>query len=198
MASLLFPHQSIWTQNYLSENLSPGLREGASESYPKWKKLLIHPSLGALWHFFDLWFLLSLFLGSCSSCFCSHIPTPSYINTIDKSIDYNGLRWWLSGSSAFSKSSLNIWKFMVHVLLKPGLENFEHHFTSMWDECNYAVVWTFFGIAFLWDWNENWPFLSFFFLFVVNFVIHWNETAMGLHVFPIPIPPPTSLSTRSL
>ena len=38
----------------------------------------------------------------------------------------------------------------------------------------------------------------FFFLFVVNFVIHGNETAMGLHVFPIPIPPPTSLSTRSL
>ena len=38
----------------------------------------------------------------------------------------------------------------------------------------------------------------FFFLFVVNFVIHWNETAMGLHVFPILIPPPTSLSTRSL
>ena len=37
-----------------------------------------------------------------------------------------------------------------------------------------------------------------FFFFVVNFVIHWNETAMGLHVFPIPIPPPTSLSTRSL
>ena len=37
-----------------------------------------------------------------------------------------------------------------------------------------------------------------FFLFVVNFVIHWNETAMGLHVFPIPIPPPTSLSTHSL
>ena len=36
------------------------------------------------------------------------------------------------------------------------------------------------------------------FLFVVNFVIHWNETAMSLHVFPIPIPPPTSLSTRSL
>ena len=41
-------------------------------------------------------------------------------------------------------------------------------------------------------------FFSFFFLFVVDFVIHWNETAMGLHVFPIPIPPPTSLSTRSL
>ena len=64
----------------------------------------------------------------------------------------------ISGSSAFSKTSLNIWKFMVHVLLKPGLENFEHYFTSMWDECNCAVVWAFFGIAFLWDWNENWPF----------------------------------------
>ena len=37
----------------------------------------------------------------------------------------------ISGSSAFSKSRLNIWKFMVHVLLKPGLENFEHYFTSM-------------------------------------------------------------------
>ena len=38
---------------------------------------------------------------------------------------------FISGSSAFSKSSLNIWKFMVHVLLKLGLENFEHYFTSM-------------------------------------------------------------------
>ena len=37
----------------------------------------------------------------------------------------------ISGSSAFFKSSLNIWKFMVHVLLKPGLENFEHYFTSV-------------------------------------------------------------------
>ena len=37
----------------------------------------------------------------------------------------------ISGSSAFSKSSLNVWNFKVHVLLKPGLENFEHYFTSM-------------------------------------------------------------------
>ena len=37
----------------------------------------------------------------------------------------------ISGSSAFSKSSLNIWKFTVHILLKPGLENFEHYFTSV-------------------------------------------------------------------
>ena len=65
----------------------------------------------------------------------------------------------ISGSSAFSKSSLNMWKFTVPVLLKPGLENFEHHFARVWDECNCAVVWAFFGIAFLRDWNENWPFL---------------------------------------
>ena len=69
----------------------------------------------------------------------------------------------IAGSSAFSNSSLNIWKFLVHVLLKPGMENFEHCFTSMWDECSCVVVRTFFGIAFLWDWNENWlwPLLSF-------------------------------------
>ena len=64
----------------------------------------------------------------------------------------------ISGSSAFSKTSLNIRKFTVLILLKPGLENSEHYFTSMWDECNCAVVWAFFGIAFLQDWNENWPF----------------------------------------
>ena len=64
----------------------------------------------------------------------------------------------ISGSSAFSKTSLNIWKFIVHILLKPGLEDFEHYFVSVWDECNCAVVWTSFGIAFLWDWNENWSF----------------------------------------
>ena len=82
----------------------------------------------------------------------------------------------ISGSSAFSKSSLNIWKFTVHVLLKPGLENFEHDFTSVWDECNCVVVWAFFGIAFLWDWNENgpfpvqWPLLSF-----PNLLAYWVQ-----------------------
>ena len=65
---------------------------------------------------------------------------------------------FISCSSAFFKTSLNTWKFMVHVLLKPDLENFKHHFTSVWDECNCAVVWAFLGIAFLWGWNENWPF----------------------------------------
>ena len=67
----------------------------------------------------------------------------------------------MSGSSASPKSSLNIWKFSVHVLLKPCLENFEHHFASMWDECNRAVVWTFFGITLLWDCSKIWPFQSY-------------------------------------
>ena len=57
----------------------------------------------------------------------------------------------ISGSSAFSKSSLNLWNFMVHILLKSGLQNFEHNLASMWDECNCAVVWTLVGIAFLRD-----------------------------------------------
>ena len=48
---------------------------------------------------------------------------------------------WTSGSSRFT----NYW----------SLVNFEHHFSSMWDECSCAVVWAFFGIAFLWDWNET-------------------------------------------
>ena len=77
----------------------------------------------------------------------------------------------ISGSSAFSKSCLNIWKFSAH------LENFEHCFASLWDEWNYVSVWTFFGIAFLWDWNENWPFpvlwplLSF-----PNLLAYWCST----------------------
>ena len=61
----------------------------------------------------------------------------------------------ISGSSVFSKSFLNIWKLLVHVLLKPNLENFEYFFASEGDESYCAVVGAFFGIAFLWDWSEN-------------------------------------------
>ena len=56
----------------------------------------------------------------------------------DDPVDVGNL---ISGSSTFSKTSLNIWKFMVHILLKAALENFEHYFTSVWDECNCVVVW---------------------------------------------------------
>ena len=64
----------------------------------------------------------------------------------------------LSGSSALSKSSYCIWKFSFHVLLKPSLKDFEHYLASIWNERNSIVVWTVFAIAFLWDWNEDWPF----------------------------------------
>ena len=80
-------------------------------------------------------------------------------------------------SSAFSKSSLNICKFLIHVLLKPSLENLENYFASMWNGCNSAVVWTLFGIVFLWDCNENqpfpvrWPLLSF-----PNLLAYWCST----------------------
>ena len=67
----------------------------------------------------------------------------------------------IPGSSAFSKSSLYIWKFSVHILLKPSLKDFEHYLASMWNEFSCVVVWTFFGIALLWDWNENCPFQSY-------------------------------------
>ena len=62
------------------------------------------------------------------------------------------------GSSAFFESSLHIWTFSVYILWKPHSENFDHYFANMRDEHNCVVVWTFFCIAFLWDWNENWPF----------------------------------------
>ena len=118
------------------------------------------------------------------------------------------------GSSTFSKSSLNIRKSSVHVLLKPSLENFEHFFDGMWDECNCAVAWTLFGIAFLWFWSENWPFsvlwplLSFpnllywvkhfnniiFFFFKI-----WNSStgipSTPLALFIMMLPKPTWLST---
>ena len=54
--------------------------------------------------------------------------------------DPTGVGNLISDSFAFSKSRLNIWKFTVHVLLKPGLENFEHYFTSEGEECNCAIV----------------------------------------------------------
>ena len=96
----------------------------------------------------------------------------------------------ISGSSTFSKSSSNIWKFTVHVLVKPGLENFEHYFTSMWNECNHAVVWAFFGIAFLRDWNENWPFsvlwplLSYKFAGILSAVLSQHHL-LGFEITPL-------------
>ena len=64
----------------------------------------------------------------------------------------------ISSSSGFSKSSLNTQKFSVHILLKPGLENFEHYCASMWNEYNCIMFEHSLALPFFWDWNENWPF----------------------------------------
>ena len=66
-----------------------------------------------------------------------------FYDPVEKSNCWQFDLWFL----CLSKSSLNIWKFSVHVHLKPSLENFELYFASVWDKCNCAVVWTFFGIA---------------------------------------------------
>ena len=107
----------------------------------------------------------------------------------------------ISGSSAFSKSTLNMRKFTVNILLKPGLENFEHFFTSVWDECNCAVVWAFFGIAFLWDWNETDLFQSCGHCWVFQICQHIEcstFTASSFRIWNsstgIPSPPSTSFS----
>ena len=62
----------------------------------------------------------------------------------DDRVDVGSLK---SGSSALYKTSLNIWKFSVHVLLKPSLKDFKHNLAGMWNECSCMVIWTFFGIG---------------------------------------------------
>ena len=89
---------------------------------------------------------------------------------------------FISGFSAFLKSSLNIWKFMLHILLKPALENFEHYVTSILDKCNCMVVWTFFGIYFLWGWNENWPFPVLWpLLSIPNLLAYWVQNIHSIN-----------------
>ena len=83
----------------------------------------------------------------------------------------------------FSKSSLYIWKFLVQTLSKPSLKDFERYFASMWNKCNSVAVWTCFGVALLWDWNENspfpvlWPLLSF-----PNLLTYWVQHFNCYHV----------------
>ena len=64
----------------------------------------------------------------------------------------------ISDSTGFSKPSLYIWNFSIHIVLKPSFKDFDHYLARMWNENYCVVVWTFFGIALFWDWNENWPF----------------------------------------
>jgi len=79
-------------------------------------------------------------------------------------INQNSLNWGKKTGIKRTWCCLNAFSTADHLevhgsrIAEAWLENFEHYFTSVWDECNCAVVWAFFGIAFLWDWNENWLF----------------------------------------
>jgi len=80
------------------------------------------------------------------------------------------------GFSTFSKFNLYLWEFSGHVLLKPSLKAFEHNLPSIWNEYSCMVVWTFFGIVFLWDWNVNWSFLVLWTLLSFpNLLIYWVQ-----------------------
>ena len=59
-----------------------------------------------------------------------------------------GVGHLVSCSSAFSKSSLYIWNFLVHILLKPGLKDCEHYLANLWNECSCTLIWTFFNMPF--------------------------------------------------
>ena len=67
--------------------------------------------------------------------------------------DPGDVSYLISGSSAFSKSSLNIWKFAVHVLLKPDLENFEHYFANMWVQLcgSLSILWHCLSLGLEWN-----------------------------------------------
>ena len=84
------------------------------------------------------------------------------------SVDVGNL---ISGSSAFSKSSLYIWKFLVYLPLKPNLKDFEHYLDSTWNEHNCMAVWTFFEIVLLWDWND-----------FFQFYVHWWVFQICWHI----------------
>ena len=63
----------------------------------------------------------------------------------------------ISGSSSFSKSSVDLWKFLVRIMLKPGMQDFKHDLNSMGDECNCPMVSTFFSTTLFGNWDENRP-----------------------------------------
>ena len=110
-------------------------------------------------------FWYSLLLKNFPICLIHTVKAFSTINEADVFLEFSSFFYdsmdagnLISSSCAFSKSSLYICKFLIHVLLKLSSENFEHYFASVWDECNCVLVWAFFGIAYLRGWNENWIF----------------------------------------
>ena len=100
--------------------------------------------------------------------------------------------WMLHFKPTFSLSSFTFIRRLFSSS-KPGLENFEHYFASMWNECSGAVVWTFFGISFLWDCNENWQSCGHCWVFQIRWHIEFSTlTASSFRTWnnPSGIPSP--------
>ena len=82
----------------------------------------------------------------------------------------------ISGSSAFSKTILDIWKFLVHIMLKLSMQDFKHDLTSMGDEWNCPMVWTFLTTALLGNWHKDWPFTVLWpLLGLPDFLTYWVQ-----------------------
>ena len=79
-------------------------------------------------------------------------------NVFWDSLAFSMIQWMLPIWSLVPHTSLHIRKFSVHAVLKLSLKDFEHYLASKWNEHNCIIGWTFFGITFLLDWNENWLF----------------------------------------
>ena len=94
----------------------------------------------------------------------------AFWNSLDFSMIQQMLAIWFLVPLPFLNQLKHL-RISVHVPLKPSLDNFEHYFASMWDECNCVTVWTFFAVAFLWDWNENWHFPVLWPL--LSFLVYW-------------------------
>ena len=110
-----------------------------------------------------------------------HVKGFSIISEADGNVFWDSLafsmvQWMISIWSLLPQTSLYSWKFSIHVVLKLSLKDFEHYLASKWDESNCTIDWTFIGIAFLLDWNENWhfpalwPLLSF-----PNLLTYWTQ-----------------------
>ena len=86
------------------------------------------------------------------------------------------------GSSTFSIPSLDVWKFLVCIILKPSMQDFKYDLTSRGDECNYPMVGTFFCATLLGNWDKDWPFPVLIWIF--NNINSSNTWAWSIFLFP--------------
>ena len=106
------------------------------------------------------------------------IHSPAVLPTKEDPVDVGNL---ISSSSAFSKPSLHIWKFSVHVQLKPSKKELDHYLASMWNEHNFKVIWIFFGLDLLWIWHESLPFPVLWLLLTFpNLLAYWVQHSKSI------------------